>query len=85
MTSKPAILITGCSSGVGLAAARRFLRGGYPVYATARKPESLAELARAGAATLALDVTDEESMTAAVNQVETDHGAVRYVKNRSGR
>jgi NAD(P)-dependent dehydrogenase (short-subunit alcohol dehydrogenase family) len=83
MTSKPAILITGCSSGVGLAAARRFLRGGYPVYATARKPESLAELARAGAATLALDVTDEESMTAAVKQVETDHGAVGVLVNNA--
>lgn len=83
MNAGRAVLITGCSSGVGLAAAARFLRAGYPVYATARRPEALTGLADAGAVTLALDVTDEESMTAAVKRVESDHGAVGILVNNA--
>jgi hypothetical protein len=39
------------------------------VYATARRPDSIAAPAAKGATTLALDVTDEASMSAAVAQV----------------
>ena len=63
-----AVLITGCSSGIGRATALRLARGGWTVYATARRPESIAELAEAGLRTLALDVTDEQSMQAAVGR-----------------
>jgi short-subunit dehydrogenase len=84
MTGKLAILITGCSSGVGEAAALRLLRGGHAVYATARQPETLAGLAGAGATVLPLDVTDDESMTAAVKRVESEHGAVGVLVNNAG-
>lgn len=63
------ILITGCSSGIGRATAARLLRAGHRVYATARRPEVLADLAAAGASTLPLDVTDEQSMVDAVAAV----------------
>jgi NAD(P)-dependent dehydrogenase (short-subunit alcohol dehydrogenase family) len=79
-----AVLITGCSSGIGRAAAQRLLGSGWTVYATARKPEALAELAAAGARTLALDVTDEASMRAAVERVEQDEGAVGVLINNAG-
>jgi NAD(P)-dependent dehydrogenase (short-subunit alcohol dehydrogenase family) len=78
-----AVLITGCSSGVGRATAHRFLRAGYPVYATARRPETLADLAEHGATTLALDVTNEESMALAVKRVEADHDAVGILVNNA--
>ena len=61
-----AVLITGCSSGIGHATAARLAADGWKVYATARRSETLAEFQDAGATTLALDVTDEESMAAAV-------------------
>ncbi|MFX4293306.1 SDR family NAD(P)-dependent oxidoreductase [Streptomyces bohaiensis] len=78
-----AVLITGCSTGVGRAAAWRFLRAGHPVYATAREVAGLAELADAGATTLPLDVTDETAMTAAVRRVEAEHGAVGILVNNA--
>ncbi|MER5698840.1 SDR family NAD(P)-dependent oxidoreductase [Streptomyces mirabilis] len=83
MTELPAVLITGCSSGVGKATAWRFMRAGHPVYATARDTGTLSELEQDGAVTLALDVTDEESMAAAVKRVEADHGAVGILVNNA--
>jgi NAD(P)-dependent dehydrogenase (short-subunit alcohol dehydrogenase family) len=79
-----AVLITGCSSGIGHATALRLLRSGWTVYATARRPETIADLREAGAKTLALDVTDEASMTAAVGAVEQAEGAVGVLVNNAG-
>ncbi|HTA33993.1 MAG TPA: SDR family NAD(P)-dependent oxidoreductase [Solirubrobacteraceae bacterium] len=79
-----AVLVTGCSSGIGRASALRLSRAGWTVYATARRPESLTELAQAGCQTLALDVTDEDSMRAAVATVEQEHGAVGVLVNNAG-
>ncbi|HEX4435755.1 MAG TPA: oxidoreductase [Solirubrobacteraceae bacterium] len=79
-----AVLITGCSSGIGRATALRLAKGGWKVYATARRVESLAELADAGCQTLALDVCDESSMAAAVETVEAAEGAVGVLVNNAG-
>jgi NAD(P)-dependent dehydrogenase (short-subunit alcohol dehydrogenase family) len=79
-----AVLITGCSSGIGRATAQRLARGGWKVYATARRPESIAELREDGCETLALDVTDEQSMQAAVAAVEAAEGAVGVLVNNAG-
>jgi NAD(P)-dependent dehydrogenase (short-subunit alcohol dehydrogenase family) len=78
------VLITGCSTGIGRATAERLARGGHTVYATARRLESIADLADAGCRTLALDVTDEASMSAAVEQVVGEHGAVGVLVNNAG-
>lgn len=78
------VLVTGCSSGIGAATALRLVRAGHQVYATARRPEVLAELAAAGCHILALDVTDEASMRAAVAAVEEAHGAVDVLVNNAG-
>lgn len=82
-TSK-AVLITGCSSGIGHETARRLATAGWPVYATARRPETLADLATAGCHTLACDVTDEESMRGAVDTVIAEQGAVGVLVNNAG-
>jgi NADP-dependent 3-hydroxy acid dehydrogenase YdfG len=78
------ILITGCSSGIGAATALRLVKAGHTVYATARKVQTLTALAEAGCRTLALDVTDEESMSKAVAAVEAEHGAVGVLINNAG-
>jgi NAD(P)-dependent dehydrogenase (short-subunit alcohol dehydrogenase family) len=79
-----AVLLTGCSSGIGRATALELAGSGWRVYATARRPETIAELADAGCATLALDVTDEDSMKAAVDAVEQAEGAVGVLINNAG-
>jgi NAD(P)-dependent dehydrogenase (short-subunit alcohol dehydrogenase family) len=79
-----AVLLTGCSSGIGRATALRLARSGRTVYASARNPSSLEELERAGCHTLALDVTDEDSMRAAVLSVERAEGAVGVLINNAG-
>ncbi|MGR8011916.1 oxidoreductase [Streptomyces hypolithicus] len=80
-----AVLITGTSSGIGRITVERLARRpGLTVYATARRPEAIADLAESGARVLALDVTDEESMRAAVETVEAAHGAVGALVNNAG-
>src|SRR3954447_4120727 len=74
------VLITGCSTGIGRATAR-CLAGGWTVYATARRVETLDELRDAGCRVLALDVTSEASMAAAVEAVE---GGVGVLINNAG-
>ena len=76
MAAARSVLITGCSTGIGRATALRLAAEGWTVYATARRPETLAELERAGCRTLALDVTDEASMQAAVAAVDSPLGAL---------
>ena len=84
MTASKAVLITGCSSGIGQATAKHLNARGWTVYATARRRESLADLQTAGCQTLALDVTDEDSMRSAVEQVEAREGAVGVLVNNAG-
>ena len=79
-----AVLVTGCSSGIGRAVARTLARSGWTVYASARRPESVAGLAEEGCRPLALDVTDEESRVAAVDAVIEAEGAVGVLINNAG-
>lgn len=84
-TTRPgAILITGCSSGIGRATAVRLASRGHKVYATARRLDSIAELEGHGCTTLPLDVCDEASMTAAVEEVERREDAVGVLVNNAG-
>jgi NAD(P)-dependent dehydrogenase (short-subunit alcohol dehydrogenase family) len=85
MSKEPgAVLITGCSSGIGHETARHLAERGWTVYATARQPESIADLAGAGCRTLALDVTDEGSMRSAVDAVHEAEGRVGALVNNAG-
>src|SRR5262249_57435115 len=79
-----AVLVTGCSTGIGRATAELLATRGWPVYATARRPESIADLAARGCRTLALDVCDEASIRAAVETVERAEGAVGVLVNNAG-
>jgi NADP-dependent 3-hydroxy acid dehydrogenase YdfG len=82
--SSRAVLITGCSTGIGRRTAEHLAQKGWTVYATARRLESIADLEAKGCKTLALDVTDEDSMQAAVAAVEQAEGAVGVLVNNAG-
>lgn len=78
------VLVTGASRGIGKAAALAFVKRGFITYATARRVESLSELRTAGCESLALDVTDEASMQAAVETIEKRHKGVDVLVNNAG-
>jgi NADP-dependent 3-hydroxy acid dehydrogenase YdfG len=84
MTPSHVVLITGCSSGIGHATAKHLNERGHTVYASARRRETLADLQEAGCRTLALDVTDEDSMQRAVSEVQEREGAVGVLVNNAG-
>lgn len=77
-------LVTGCSSGIGRATAIALHADGHLVYASARRPESIADLATMGLRTVALDVTDEGSMHRAVRQIEAEAGPIDILVNNAG-
>jgi NAD(P)-dependent dehydrogenase (short-subunit alcohol dehydrogenase family) len=72
------ILITGCSTGIGRAAAVELTKRGHDVVATARRPESIADLDVAGH--VALDVDSDESVRAAIGAA----GEIDVLVNNAG-
>ncbi|TDG14085.1 SDR family NAD(P)-dependent oxidoreductase [Seongchinamella unica] len=78
------VLITGCSSGIGRSLALELHRRGLQVYATARRPDTLQDLAQAGLRTLALDVNDDSSIAAAMATVADEAGQLDMLVNNAG-
>ena len=58
----PNVLITGCSSGIGRALADAFKGAGYEVWASARRPDDVADLSAAGFNAVQLDVNDDTAL-----------------------
>ncbi len=84
-TQNPSILITGCSSGIGLCAAQTLAKRGYRVFATARRPESVQALQQQGFESLLLDVNDSASIKAAVtNILSLTGGTLDALLNNAG-
>jgi NAD(P)-dependent dehydrogenase (short-subunit alcohol dehydrogenase family) len=67
--SKKTILITGCSSGIGLCVANGLKDRGYLVIATARRPESVEQLKTQGFESFQLDLSDSESIQQAFDEI----------------
>lgn len=83
-------LITGASSGIGEACARKFAEGGYDLILTARRAEKLAELEAELEAegtkvkTLTFDVRDAEAAKAAVDSLEPEWRKIDVLINNAG-
>ncbi|KAF2210904.1 hypothetical protein CERZMDRAFT_44391 [Cercospora zeae-maydis SCOH1-5] len=81
------VLITGCSKGgIGHALAREFKKHGLRVFATARKAETISDLADQGVETLSLEATDQDSINALRREVESrTEGRLDFLVNNHGR
>ena len=83
-------LITGASSGIGEACARKFAEGGYSLILTARRAEKLAELGAELEAegtkvkTLKFDVRDAEAAEKAVDSLEPEWRKIDVLINNAG-
>lgn len=83
-------LITGASSGIGEACARKFAEGGYDLILTARRAEKLAELKAELEAegtkvkTLTFDVRDAEAAEKAVDSLEPEWRKIDVLINNAG-
>ncbi|MGY4772757.1 oxidoreductase [Kribbella sp. CWNU-51] len=83
MTSRIA-LVTGASSGIGEATARKLHALGYTVYGAARRLERMKSLGDAGIRLLELDVTDEDSLRAGVDRILAETGQIDVLVNNAG-
>lgn len=85
MTAARSILITGCSSGIGLEAARTLHKRGYRVFASCRKSEDVQRLREEGLAdALQLDLNSSESIQTAVEQVLSATGGELFALFNNG-
>lgn len=78
------VLITGCSSGIGRAAALAFLEEDWTVYATARNPADIETLGEHGCEIATLDVTKDEDVARVVDRILDEHGTIDCLVNNAG-
>ena len=86
----PNAVVTGTSTGIGLATALALGRAGYDVYATMRRPEAAPELAASARSErlpikiLAMDVDDDDSVASAFAKILAESRAVDVLVNNAG-
>jgi short-subunit dehydrogenase len=83
MTVKVA-LVTGASSGIGDATARRLAELGYTVYAVARREDRMAPLGERGCRIAPADVTDDVALKALVDKIISETGRIDVLVNNAG-
>jgi len=84
MTTKPLIAITGASSGIGAAMAKRFSDAGHPLLLLARRVEKLEALNLPNTLCRAVDVTNPDAMQSAIQEAEVIYGPVDLMVNNAG-
>lgn len=82
--AQPVAFVTGASTGIGFEAAKNLAGHGFTVYAGARRLDRMEPLKALGVHVLPLDVTDEESMSAAVGRVLEERGRIDVLVNNAG-
>jgi short-subunit dehydrogenase len=81
---KKVALVTGSSSGIGMETAKLLIQNGYIVYGAARRTERMAGLKESGVKLLALDLTDETSMTKGISEIIRNDKRIDLLVNNAG-
>lgn len=84
INDKPVALITGASAGLGRDFALRLISEGYVVYGAARRLDRMADIEAAGGQALAMDVTDDATMIAGVEQIIHERRRIDVLINNAG-
>ena len=77
-------LVTGASSGMGRSFALQLQQAGFLVYGAARRLDRMEDLGEHGIRPLAMDVTDDQSMTEGVSQLLREAGRIDVLVNNAG-
>ncbi|MEM7445457.1 MAG: oxidoreductase [Pseudomonadota bacterium] len=83
-TKPKTALVTGASAGMGKEIAKQLLKDGMTVIVAARSLDKMADLEEIGATRIALDISKEDSILAAVDQIKMAHGGVDVLVNNAG-
>lgn len=77
-------LVTGASSGIGMATARTLATLGFDVYAAARRVDRMKDLKAQGISPISMDVTDDSTMTVGVERIVSETGRIDVLVNNAG-
>ena len=83
-TNPRTALVTGASSGIGEATAKRLRSAGFVTYGAARRTDRLQALEDHGVRTLPLDVTDDDSARACFDRILDEAGQLDVLVNNAG-
>ncbi len=83
-STKPVVLITGASSGMGKDFALRLIDEGCIVYGAARRTDRMADISEAGGHVISIDVSVDASMVNAVDQIIRERGQIDVLINNAG-
>lgn len=81
---KKTALVTGASSGIGKMVAEELQAAGFNVYAAARRVDKMADLKVSGITPIALDLTNDESITECVNTILSKEKSIDVLINNAG-
>ncbi|BDD07241.1 oxidoreductase [Aureibacter tunicatorum] len=81
---KKVVLVTGASSGFGKFTALELIKKGYTVYGAARRVNKMQELNEAGGHSIAMDVTNDESVDEGIKQIIKEQGRIDVLVNNAG-
>lgn len=84
MAGKKVALVTGASSGIGKATAKKLLEDGLTVYVAARRVEKMQDLEELGAIAIKMDITVEEDIQNLVSTIKENHRGVDVLVNNAG-